>query len=274
MRSRLALAVAYAVLQVLQAVLAGIGLVLLVPLLTVVGVGGDEAGALAAPARFFFETLGLPESLPMLLGVFVALVALREAVSFLSTDVSNRLRVRYTADLRLRLFGAISRASWPFVAALRTSDTQYALQSEIGAVSNTVFQLLRTANMLIMLVAYSVVTLIVAPTVALPLLGIALVVAVVGGPLVRRSRSYGSRLLIAQRGAGAIAFDHLEGMREAKSFGAEERAIARFGDHLDETIASDVAFRRTQAAVSALLGVASALVLAALSWVAIEGLAG
>ncbi|MCP4963492.1 MAG: hypothetical protein GY925_30020, partial [Actinomycetia bacterium] len=47
-RSRPALAVAYAVLQVLQAVLAGIGLVLLVPLLTVVGVGGDEAGALAA----------------------------------------------------------------------------------------------------------------------------------------------------------------------------------------------------------------------------------
>ncbi|MCP5026053.1 MAG: ABC transporter ATP-binding protein [Actinomycetia bacterium] len=273
-RSRPVLAVAYAVLQVLQAVLAGIGLVLLVPLLTVVGVGGDEAGALAAPARFFFETLGLPESLPVLLGVFVALVALREAVSFLSADVSNRLRVRYTADLRLRLFGAISRASWPFVARLRTSDTQHALQTEIGAVSNTVFQLLRTANMLIMLVAYAVVTLIVAPTVALPLLGIALVVAVVGGPLVRRSRAHGSRLLVAQRGAGAITFDHLEGMREAKSFGAEERAIARFGDHLDETIASDVAFRRTQAAVSALLGVGSALVLAALSWVAIEGPAG
>ncbi|MCP3939312.1 MAG: ABC transporter ATP-binding protein [Actinomycetia bacterium] len=273
-RSRPALVGVYVVLQLLQAVLSGIGLVLLVPLLTVVGVGGGEAGALAAPARFFFDTLGLPESLPVLLGVFVGLVAVREAVNFLSTDVGNLLRVRYTASLRLRLFGAISRASWPFVSALRISDTQHALQGEIGAVSNTVMQLLRTANTLMMLLAYATVTLIVAPAVGLPLLGIALAVTIVGGPLVRRSRSYGTRLLAAQRGAGAITFDHLEGMREAKSFGAEERAIERFGDHLDETIASDIAFRRTQASLSALLGVGSALVLAILAWVAIEGLAG
>ena len=215
-RSRPVMVAGYGALLVLQTFLQGIGLVLLVPILAVAGIGAEDSttGTLAGPARFAFETLNLPESLPALLVIFVGLMALREVIGFVVNDISNQLQLRYTAGLRVRLFGAISRASWPFVAALRTSDTQHALQAEIGAVSSTVFGLLRSANTVLTIVAYGVVSVVIAPAFAPPILAIAAAVVVIARPFVKRARAHGATLLTAQRGAGAITYDHIEGMRD------------------------------------------------------------
>lgn len=266
----------YGAILVLQTALQGIGLVLLVPILSVAGLGaGDAGGGLTEPAaRFAFDTVGLPESLPVLLGVFVALMAIREGVGYVAADLGNRLRLGYTVDLRLRLFSAISRASWPFVASLRTSDTQHALQGEVGAVGASVLQLLRSSNTVLTMGAYGVVSVVVAPGLAGPMLLAAAAVVLVARPLVRRARAQGGVLLTAQRGAGAVTYDLLEGMREAKSFGAEDRAIGRFRDRLYQSTDSELSFRRGQAAAAALLSFGAALVLAILAYAAVEGLAG
>lgn len=86
--------VVYIGLLLAQSVLQGAGLLLLVPLLAVVGVT-ETGGAQAEPlSRFFFETLNLPPSLPLILGLFVGLVALREAVGYAVTVQNSLLRLR------------------------------------------------------------------------------------------------------------------------------------------------------------------------------------
>ena len=125
-----------------------------------------------------FDTLGIPENLAVLLVVFVSLVALREGVGFLAAEVGNRLRLGYTMELRLRLFSGISRASWPFVASLRTSDAQYALQTEIGQVSAAVMELLRSVQIVLNLIVLIVLTVII------------LIVTIVQRQLVERETSY------------------------------------------------------------------------------------
>jgi ATP-binding cassette subfamily C protein len=263
--------IAYGGLLVAQNFVQGIGLLLLIPFLGMVGIGSAGPSDQEPVGRFLFETLGLPATLPVLMLVFVGLVGLREGIRFGETYLGASIRVQHVADLRVRLFEAIAKARWPFVAALRTTDVQTALQREAGLVSAAIFSLLRAANDVGTALMYATVSLIVAPALASVALVVTAVLLVLTGPIIRRARTSGLTLRDAEHEMNSVVKDHMEGVREAKAFGAEERAVGVFREFVHRSLHNEQRFFLGHAATTAAMGVAAAAVLAALAFLATLG---
>ena len=102
-------------LNLAGALLEGLGLMLLLPLLTLAGVLGGAQGTnplMALPARVTQLLDGIPSErkLLLMLGLFVSLIALQSAVALLRERHSQRLQLRFVDHLRDTLFGALAGA--------------------------------------------------------------------------------------------------------------------------------------------------------------------
>ena len=261
---------AYAGLLVAQSALQGVGLLLLVPLLALVGVAGGE-GRAEPITRFFFETLGLPPSLPLVLGLFVGLVALREGVGYAVAVQNARLRLAFVRTLRADLFRAVTWASWAFVAGVRVADVQHVLHQELGRVGASVLHLARLATTAAGVVVYAVLAVVVAPVVAAVAGVAALVLLATVWPLIRRARASGRAVVRTGRRTSALVYDHLASLKEVKSFGAEARAVDGFEVALDDAVRDEQTFAEMQAASKARMGVGAAVLAAALVWFGVAG---
>ncbi len=101
------------------ALLEGAGIVMLVPVLSLIlDTGDSEPGRVQA----VFAWLGLEErgtQLTVVLAVFAGVLALRFVVILVRTDLLTRLRAEFVADLRARAFRHLATAPWGEVAGLR-----------------------------------------------------------------------------------------------------------------------------------------------------------
>ena len=115
--SRVGLSVA---LTVMVGALEGGGLLVLLPVLELIGAGGAAAtGGLASGIAGAWRGLGLPMTLPVALGVFIALmtaqIVLRHGLDLLNA----RLETAFTSHLREQLYAAMVRADWLFFTRQR-----------------------------------------------------------------------------------------------------------------------------------------------------------
>src|SRR5688572_30381599 len=102
----------------------GIGLLMLIPFLHVLGLTAGEGAAspVADAMARAFAFIGLPLILPSLLAVFLALITLRALLTRTRDVLLTEIRLGFVDHLRTRLYEAIGRADWLFLARTRTSD--------------------------------------------------------------------------------------------------------------------------------------------------------
>ncbi|MCX8036110.1 MAG: ABC transporter ATP-binding protein/permease, partial [Candidatus Sumerlaeia bacterium] len=213
----------------------GVGLVLLVPLLQVVGmdVGGGGLGKVAAATAAVFTAAGIQPTLPLLLAVYVAVIALhawlqrRQALAI--TDVQQRV----VAALRCRLHDAILRSDWLFLARLRASDVSHALTFEmerIGAAVHLLLDLAATAMVTLVYVGFALRLSATASALAFAC-GV-LLLAMVRGPM-RRSWRAGESLSSAMQNLYAAIAEHLGAIKIARAQAVEARHTAQFAGLAD-----------------------------------------
>lgn len=119
--------------QVIAALIQGVGLLLLVPLLELAGVSrAASAGGLMARAREAFHALGIPLSLSAMLAVYVAVVTVAAALTAYQNVLLVRYRLEFVDELRQRLYGTIARAEWRHLLGLRQSDLLTALTIDVS----------------------------------------------------------------------------------------------------------------------------------------------
>jgi ATP-binding cassette subfamily C protein len=173
-------------LIVAGAVLEGAGVVMLVPIVSLIldGVGNSDIGNsgiggashLAAPV---FAALGLEtvaQRIGVVLAVFAALLVLRFGVVLFRDDMLMRLQQGFVFDLRGRAFRQLARAPWAEVAELQRGPIGHALIRDVDRVASGVGQLASGGVAAVMLLVQVALALALAPAVTLivVLLGLAL----------------------------------------------------------------------------------------------------
>ncbi len=122
----------------LLGVLEGLGLTILLPLLSLIGVGtGAKIGGPAYIVERGFAGLGIPVTLGPVLAVFVLVGLVLVALHALQQYLMVRANERVTSVLRRRLFDAASEATWTVLVAGRGGHLVNAVVGEvtrIGAV--------------------------------------------------------------------------------------------------------------------------------------------
>jgi len=137
-----------ALLQIATALTEGVGLVLLVPLVSALaGPTGADAGPLARAAA------GLSQNLPALLALFVLLVAARSALVLARSRAALTLELALVDGLRQRAWQALLGAEWRLLQGLRRSDQASLLITNLDRVGQGVNQLLLATTTVVTLLA-------------------------------------------------------------------------------------------------------------------------
>lgn len=153
----------------------GLGLALLVPVLSILVRTPGEAQAVLA--RWVpVDTLAPGRLLPIVLALFCAMILLRAVILLARDRQTDHLAFGFADAQRERVIAALADASWTELASLRHSDVTQVLSGEVGNVAVAAHLLPQITVAAIMLAAQAAVLLAVSPALA----GVAVVLALGG----------------------------------------------------------------------------------------------
>ena len=245
----------------------GVGLLMLVPMLSALSAGGLAAGLpgwAATASAALAQWLGLAG----LLVLFVALVAARAVLNYRLALAQTRSQYAVVDDWRDRIYRALLAAGWRHLSAMRQSDNISLLIQLVDTIGDGIFRLLGLVT--------SVVTLGIVWLAAFALSPVTALVGALGGIAVlalfarfrRHARGLGSEVV---RGIGALqgeAQETLGALRLIKSHGQEGGAALRLSQNVGALRRAQLAMIRTTAGSRALLLSAGAVAMALVVWAA------
>jgi len=258
-------------LTALGTVTEGVGLLVLVPLLSLIGVDvlQGAVGRVAAWVAAAFGWLGLPLNLFSVLMVYVALIAGDAWIRRWQTVTYCALQVGFTADLRKRLHRAITRAPWIQLTRCRASDLTYAMTGQVERVGHGTHLVLGLARDVTLITVYLAATLYVSPAVTVLVVSTGLVLMLLLGRKVRAATRVGEEMTRIGAEAYRAVMEHVGGIKIAKSYGASERSIRLFGELADTVARTSLQAATAQADAKSRFDVGGALVLGVVLYAAI-----
>ena len=250
----------------------GTGVLLLVPLLASIGLevdGGMTGGVSAAIARVF-GVVGLEPTLITVLGVFLA-VAVAQALLYRTYLLMNpSLEQRFSVALRTRLYAAIISVDWSFFTRQRTNDLVHAATAEVDRAGTAVYQLLTLITGLVVTLVYVAIAFRLSPALTTLVAAAGVVVLIATRGRARRSSDLGEAYADANRRHFHMISESIAGLKVARSFGAERRDIALFGEHVRARTTAYLELLRSFARAKLGLDLVSAVMICALLFVAVE----
>ncbi|HWK36708.1 ABC transporter ATP-binding protein [Sphingomonas sp.] len=238
------------------ALLEGLGIVLLVPILGVVIArdGGWIGDALAAAG-----VTGAGARLAVLLGGFVAVMLVRAVVLYRRDVLLADLQAGFVEALRNRVMEALGRARWERVATLRHARVANMMSAEMARIAASAHYLIQGGVALAMLAIQGALAFALAPWIALG----ALALLLVGGAVVlaagARLRDLGGDLMRSSQALMHSATSFLGGLKAATAENAQARFVAEFAAVQAELRGHGLAFATRQARGRLAFGLGSAL---------------
>jgi ATP-binding cassette subfamily C protein len=251
----------------------GVSVSLLLPVLQAAGLDVGQEGEVAQYVNTIsaaFRAAGLQPTLLLLLAAFVAVSGSRtllgrvQSISIFATEQS------LVQSLRQRLYSAITNANWLFLSRSRSTDFAHALTQEVMRVGQATHVLLTLAANLIVGVVYVVIALTLSWQVTVIMLGAGvLLVLLLRGRTSAIERS-GGGLSTAMNRFYAGTIEHLQSLKTAKTYGAQERNIRLFSDFNREVTNAYVVLSRREMGAGAWFEAGSVIILCAMIYFAVE----
>ncbi|HXD43925.1 MAG TPA: ABC transporter ATP-binding protein [Pseudolabrys sp.] len=232
------------------ALLEGIGLALIVPLIGVVIAPSAPSGRLERIAAAVFAEVGIDTAQGRLILLVVALgvvVAARAAVSAVRDVRVATLQVGFSEGLRLRLARRLAAAPWESLTRLRYARITQLMGAEVQSIGAAAGILLRTAVAAAMLAAQAVLLLSLAPLLMFAVFAVLAAGAIVLVPLVRRAYGVGVGVTRGNLSLIDTTSQFLGGLKLAIGQNLQPAFLSEFGRTLNELAARQVDFARGQA---------------------------
>jgi ATP-binding cassette subfamily C protein len=263
-------AIESALLTIGVSVFEGAGLLLLVPLLQLVGLDTHEGslGSLLSTLRSWFAAVGLTPTLPVVLSLYVVIIALQAALMQRLTVVNAGLRGDVVQSLRLRVYKAVADSTWVYFSRNRASTFLQVLTAKVDGAAAAAYYLIDLVVSVAISLAYVAMALRVSATMTFLVMGCGAVLALSVRGRLARARKTGYESFRASTALHAATSDFLESMKIAKAYGAEDRHAEEFS-RLSRTVGELGRAAADAAADTRLwLAVGSAALLAVIVYVA------
>jgi len=244
------------------ALIEGIGIAMIVPILGIVtpGSGGGIVAAWLATAG-----IATPHAqLAALLAAFVGMMAMRAIVLYARDLALVRLQTGFVEAIRNRVIGVLARAPWSSVAGLRHARITNLMSADVQRIAASAQFLVQGGVALIMLVIQSAIAIALAPLLAG---GVALLLLAAGVATVRRgrhARDLGGGLMRASLSLMHSTTGFLGGLKAAVAENGQPRFAEEFAHAQADMSRHQIDFARRQAATRATFTLASAVAGAAI----------
>jgi ATP-binding cassette subfamily C protein len=250
--------------MIVISLLEGIGIFLLAPLLGLIGLLNSGAKGIPFVSWMAGPLQELPEGwkLPVILAVFIGLLAGQALLQRKQTDLNEELEQGFIRHLRLEMYGSLLRSNWSFFLGQRRSDLIHMMVSELPRASYCVYQLLRLlTTFLFTIVQIGLALWLSVPLTVFVLLG-GIVLALYSRISIRKSRELGQAAADFSQSYIAGMTDQLNGMKEIKSGMLEERHFGWFRTLCYRMEQNYVRFTKLQSASQYYYKIAAAILMA------------
>lgn len=245
------------------AVLEGMGLLLLVPILSVVvesAQGGAGHGFVARTLAAVGATTPAAQ-LAVLIGAFVVLSGVRSAALFARDLALAQLQTGFIEHERNRAMRVLAAAPWSRIVGLRHARVTNLITTELQRLAGASHFLVQGAVMFAMLVIQTVIAFSLAPVLA----AIATVLLLIGGGVFfvtqEETRRLGRGMVHAGQAMMGSATGFLSGLKTAAAQNAQASFVAEFESIQHQLRSHQLGFQRRQArgrlvftSISSLLG--------------------
>jgi ABC-type multidrug transport system fused ATPase/permease subunit len=217
--------VALAVLGSLGAILEGIGINAVVPLISFFNGGSGPTDFISSVVKSLFDFIHIPFSFRYLLGFILLLFFARAVAGVTFGYIRAWIEADFLADasdesLRLTLL-----ASWPFLLKQKMGTLQNTLVRDVQRTTGMLSSLSQVIQSFTGLLMYLLVAFNISPlTTFLTMLGGTLLLIIVR-PLLARTRRIGEEMAVTEKSLTQFLIEHIIGMKAIKAAGMEKRAL-------------------------------------------------
>lgn len=258
-------------LGVVAALLEGIGLSFLIPIIEIIQSGGspsDEGGVVAVFARVY-AFMGLPLTLESIVAGVVVVMAVRYASGFGVMWLGEALRTYYESDLKRRAFDSALDARIPYFNQNGSDEILNAIVTQSKYAGQSVSWFVKLLERALLAGMYGAIALFLAPVLTL-VTGVVLAVVAVGIRYgLESGYSVGDRVTEANERIQTAAQAGTQGIREVKLFGVSDEVRRDFYKAVDMFVDASVRLRRNEAAVNNVYQFASAISIFVLIYLAV-----
>ncbi|MBT8341640.1 MAG: ABC transporter ATP-binding protein [Desulfatitalea sp.] len=207
----------------------GVGILLIVPLLHIAGLidSGSQPG-MPSKVLKVFDHLEISLNLVAVIILYILLVSLNSFIGYYQSTLAGKIQETVTRHLRTTLYEAMSRAEWLFFVRSKSPDFIHALTTEIQSVGLATHLVLDLAGSGILVFAYLLTAFLLSPVMAAITLVCAIALMLMLNPLNKKALRLGIRYREHTQAVSRTISEHLNGMKEIKSFSASHVFIRKF----------------------------------------------
>ncbi len=239
-----------AALAGLGAAFEGVGLVLLVPLLSIVTASNDNPGWIRHTAARILDAAGAETRsarLSLLLGIFAVLIVIRALVVVRRDITLARLQMEFVEAVRSRVAGSLAAAPWQVVSRLQHARVTHLMSGDIQRIGSAARFIVQFLAALVLTLFQIGIALLLAP--ALTAIALALIATGTFGGFLMLGRAHALGTRLTRTG---IALMHettqfLGGLKLAAGQNRQADFVAEFETSLAALKQQQMAFIRQQA---------------------------
>lgn len=252
--------------MLLQRATAGAGLLLILPLLENLGMSTGQTSRLGDGIAAAFDWLGLPQTLPVVLCIFLVVVVTVSSIQYFLTTLSTEMKQAYTHQLRLQLYDLVLHAKWAFISERKVSDFNHVLSLQVQAISHATHLLLTSMAALTTLLVMLVLALVLSWSMTLLAIGTAGFLIVLLWPMYRKSYASGAAQLFNFKAIFQNLSEQLASLKTVKSHANEDKYLQDIDSISEQLETQNLVLTRMNATTAWVYTIGAAIAFSLLLW--------
>ena len=252
-----------AILVGLGALVEGLGILMLVPLLAMVTGTGEAGGWIAGVARpvmEIFQGQSRLTTLAAFLAVFGCLIAVRAVIILMRDLTLARLQMGFVEERRLAIIQGLAATNWETVSRLSHARIAHVLSSDVQRCATAANFALQASVASVMLIAQLALAFLLSPELALLSLALLIVAGFLLGPALVRAHGRGQEATFGQFALTRDTGQFLGGLKQAFTQNGQEAFVLRARETLDTLRLGRIAFVRQSTGTRMALTAAAAAI--------------
>lgn len=217
-------------MTLLISLLDGIGIYLIIPLLSIIGVFQTNIDGIPLVSSLLnvIQSWSFELNLPIVLALFAVIVGGQALLQRSQALLSGRILQGFIRTLRIETYQGLIGAKWEFFLRKRKSDFNHVMTNELGRVNQGTYLFLQMISAFLFTLIQIGLALWLSPTLTLVVLLSGGLLALFGRKFIRKSKHIGEQTTALSKYYFAGISDHFNGIKDIKSNRLEQSHIDWF----------------------------------------------
>jgi len=247
--------------------LEGVGVVMLLPMLAYAGVTPSSQPGAAAD---FINSVGSALNLPLLLVIYTGIIAGQSWLQRYEAILNTTIQETFDSYLGTSVYRSLAFARWSFFLTVKRADVAHIVTTELTRVSMGTYYFLQLIAIGVVAVIQIGIAFAMAPYLTLLVLGSGLLLFCCLHVSVREARRMGMNISDFSRDLFCEITEHLNGIKEVKSYGAEPLQVRLFEARRAKVEQISIDFVRSQSKTDMLYKIGAAVFISLFYYTAIK----